>query len=312
MNLRDLQYLVALADHLHFGRAAAEVFVSQPTLSTQIRKLERELGVALVERNSRNVVMTSAGERIVEHARSILQGEQTIRAIAQRAQDPTAGTIRLAMFPTIAPYLLPHAIGPIRTQFPALELLLAEEKSAAIVHGLRSGAFDAGILALPLASNTFECIELFSEPFLLAVPIAHPLAQVSGAVDANMLGGEALLLLEDGHCLRDQALELCAHIGATEHNGFRATSLETLRHMVGAGVGITLMPWLSVAPPVASNPAIALIPFTAPTPSRRLGLVWRRGSVYADLFETLAQTITRSVDATMRAASEMAPSQRSQ
>ncbi len=288
MNIRDLHYLVALAEHRHFGRAADASFVSQPTLSTQIRKLEEELGVTLVERAPRQVMLTPVGREIVERARRILGDLDSLHQIARRSQDPDAGTVRLGIFPTLGPYLLPHVIGKVRARFPQLELLLVEEKTETLLAQLRDGALDAAILALPLADDQIHVRELFEEPFVLAVPSDHRLAQ-SGSITTDGLRHESLLLLEDGHCLRDQALDVCHLSGAGERLGFRATSLETLRQMVAAGVGITLLPRLAVAPPVPVSKDIALIPFEAPAPHRRIAMVWRRSSVLDDLLERLAQ-----------------------
>lgn len=288
MNLRDLQYLVALAEHRHFGRAAAASFVSQPTLSTQIRKLEEELGMLLVERAPRRVMLTPAGREIVERARRILSEVDQLKESARRTRDPEAGTVRLGIFPTLGPYLLPHVVPGIRQRFPRLELLLVEEKTDVILRQLREGRLDAGVLALPLHDDQLHVEFLFEEQFLLAVPEAHPLAR-HGTLSLQDLSHESLLLLEDGHCMRDQALDVCALAGAGEKAGFRATSLETLRQMVAANVGITLLPALSVKPPVAQSDAIHLLRFRDSQPSRRIAMVWRRSSAMSDFLLKLAQ-----------------------
>ncbi|MEO7148392.1 MAG: DNA-binding transcriptional regulator OxyR [Rhodanobacteraceae bacterium] len=288
MNLRDLRYLVALAEHRHFGRAATASFVSQPTLSTQIRKLEEELGVTLVERNPRRVLLTGVGREIVDRARDVLNEVEQIRGIARRSHDPEAGTVRLGIFPTLGPYLLPHVIPQIRDRFPKLELLLVEEKTEEVLKRLREGKLDAGILALPIHDDTLHAEFLFEEPFLLAVSAEHPLASKS-ALKLSDLEDESLLLLEDGHCLRDQALEVCHLAGAGEKSGFRATSLETLRQMVGADVGMTLLPVLAVQPPVARNVNMRLIEFRGRAPSRRIAMLWRKSSALAPFLKRLAQ-----------------------
>ncbi|WP_051938447.1 DNA-binding transcriptional regulator OxyR [Luteibacter sp. 9135] len=290
MNLRDLQYLVALAEHRHFGRAAEASFVSQPTLSTQIRKLEDELGVALVERTPRKVLLTETGGEIARRARGVLSQIDEIKAIAQRTRDPESGTIRLGIFPTLGPYLLPHVVPPLRARFPRLELLLREEKTEQVLHMLREGTLDAGILALPVHDDSLHVEFLFEEPFVLAVPSGHPLA---GHAPLRMddLSDQNLLLLEDGHCLRDQALEVCHMAGAGEKTGFRATSLETLRQMVSANVGITLLPALAVQAPVAQSPNVDLIAFAAPAPSRRIAMLWRKSSAMTPFFEALAAIV---------------------
>jgi LysR family transcriptional regulator, hydrogen peroxide-inducible genes activator len=287
MNLRDLKYLVALADHKHFGRAATACFISQPTLSTQIRKLEEELGVALVERAPRRVMLTPAGRDAAERARRIVADVEEMREAARRSQNPEAGTVRLGIFPTLGPYLLPHVVARVRERFPQLELLLIEEKTEVILRQLREGRLDAGVLALPLHDDQLHLEFLFEEPFLLAVPETHALAAAK-SLTMQDLAHESLLLLEDGHCLRDQALDVCHLAGAGEKSGFRATSLETLRQMVAANVGITLLPVLAVKPPVASSQDVHLLPFDAPAPSRRIAMVWRRSSAMSDFLEKLA------------------------
>jgi LysR family hydrogen peroxide-inducible transcriptional activator len=277
MNLRDLKYLVALAEHRHFGRAAAASFVSQPTLSTQIRKLEDELGVTLIERAPRRVMLTPIGEEIAERARGVIAGVEQMAELARRSRDPEAGSVRLGLFPTIAPYLLPHVLPRVRERFPRLELLLVEEKTDAILQRLRDGRLDAGILALPLHDEQLRIEFLFDEPFVLAAPAAHPVA-ARATLHADDLRDADLLLLEEGHCLRDQALDVCRLAGAGEREGFRATSLETLRQMVAAGVGMTLLPVLAVQPPVPPSADIVLLPFAGEAPHRRIAMAWRRSS----------------------------------
>ncbi len=288
MNLRDLRYFVALADHKHFGRAAEACFVSQPTLSTQIKKLEEELGVTLVERAPRQVMLTPAGRDIAERARRIVGDVEQMRESARRSQDPEAGTIRLGVFPTLGPYLLPHAVPRIRARFPRLELLLVEEKSDVLLSRLRDGKLDAGLLALPMHDEQLHTEFLFEEFFLLAVPEQHPLA-ARDSLALKDLADQRLLLLEDGHCLRDQALDVCQLSGATEKTGFQATSLETLRQMVAANVGVTLLPMLATKPPVARSESIHLLRFKDSQPSRRIALVWRKSSAMHEFLLQLAE-----------------------
>ena len=292
MNLRDLKYLVALADHRHFGKAADASFVSQPTLSTQIKKLEDELGVALVERAPRKVMLTPVGREVVERARRIIAEVEQLGEVARRSRDPEAGSVRLGIFPTLGPYLLPHVVPRIRQRFPQLELLLVEEKSDVLLQRLREGTLDAALLALPLHDDQLHAEFLFEEPFLLAVPESHPLAN-HGPLALDDLSSQTLLLLEDGHCLRDQALDVCRTAGAGENGGFRATSLETLRQMVAANVGVTLLPSLAVKPPVAQSDAIRLLPFRDPQPSRRIAMVWRRSSAMSGFLSQLADEFKR-------------------
>lgn len=297
MNFRDLKYLVALAEHRHFGRAAAASFVSQPTLSTQIRKLEEELGVLLVERAPRKVMLTPVGREIVDRARRILADVEQLTEIARRSRDPEAGTIRLGMFPTLGPYLLPHVLPDLRGQFPRLEMLLVEEKTDALLERLREGRLDAALLALPVHDDQLHIESLFDEPFLLAVPRQHPLAARESA-SMHDLDHVPLLLLEEGHCLRDQALDVCRLTGAGERDGFRATSLETLRQMVAAGVGLTLLPVLSVQPPVPPSADIVLLPFQGESPHRRIAMVWRKSSALSPLLERIAARL-REMPATL-------------
>ncbi len=292
MNLRDLQYLVALAEHKHFGRAAEATFVSQPTLSTQIMKLEDELGVALVERTPRKILLTEVGREIVQRARDVLNEVEQIRIIARRTLDPESGTLRLGIFPTLGPYLLPHVIPQIRERFPRLELLLVEEKTEVILRQLREGRLDAGILALPVHDQQLHVEKLFDEPFVLAVPAGNPLAN-HRSIKLDDLADQNLLLLEDGHCLRDQALEVCQLAGAGEKSGFRATSLETLRQMVAANVGITLLPILAVKPPVAQVDNVRLIEFRGRPPSRHIAMVWRKSSAMHGFLDDFAELITQ-------------------
>ena len=291
MNLRDLQYLVALADHRHFGRAAEACFVSQPTLSTQVKKLEAELGVTLVERRPRNVLLTDAGERVVERARVILEEAANIQGIANQAHDPESGTVRMGLFPTLAPYLLPHVVHRLHERFPRLELLLVEEKTEVVLQQLTDGQLDAGILALPVHGDRLQQEHLFSEDFVLAVPADHELARAGEPVDLSVLASENMLLLEEGHCLRDQALDVCRLAGATERKGFRATSLETLRQMVAAGVGITLLPKLAVQPPVPHSDDVRLLRIADPVPRRDIAMFSRPKSVYRDFLPKIAEII---------------------
>jgi LysR family hydrogen peroxide-inducible transcriptional activator len=289
IKLQMLRYLVALADTRHFGRAARSCFVSQPTLSTQIRKLEDGLGVALVERRGRQVLLTDAGQEIVRRARGVLGEIDQIAEIARYAQDPMVGRLRIGLIPTLGPYLLPHVLGELRARYPRLQLLLAERQTDILLGELREGTLDAAVLALPVDEDGLEVRELFVEPFLVAMPPEHRLA-ASVVLDVGDLDGEELLLLEDGHCLRDQALEVCSRVGTRERQDFRATSLETLRQMVAAGGGITLLPALAVENPV-HNTRLAVRPFRPPAPSRSIGALWRASSPRRITIETVAAVI---------------------
>lgn len=290
MNLRDLRYLVALADLKHFGRAADACFVSQPTLSTQIRKLEEELDVVLVERTPRKVLLTEVGRDIAERSRGVLREVDQIRALARRTRDPEAGSIRLGIFPTLGPYLLPHVVPALHERFPRLELLLVEEKTEVLLRQLREGKLDAAILALPQHDEQLHEHFLFEEPFVLAAPAGSPLAK-RRSIRLEDLADEALLLLDDGHCLRDQALDVCRMAGAGEKSGFRATSLETLRQMVSANVGATLLPVLATKPPVPPSPHVRLVPFKGGAPSRQIAMVWRKSTAISAFLVAVATTI---------------------
>jgi len=287
MNLRDLRYLVALADHKHFGKAASASFVSQPTLSTQVKKLEDELGMALIERNPRNVLLTEVGQAVVARARILLREADEIKNIARRARDPEAGSLRLGIFPTLGPYLLPHVVPAIVKRFPKLEMQLFEEKTATILTRLHEGTLDAGILALPIHDDSLHAEFLFEESFVLATSKGDPLAKAKKIKLAD-IADVNLMLLDEGHCLRDQALEVCRMAGAGERAGFRATSLETLRHMVAANAGTTLLPALSVHPPAPLTENVVLVPFAAPQPHRRIAMVWRRSSALTAFLYRLA------------------------
>lgn len=304
MNLRDLRYLVALADHKHFGRAAEASFVSQPTLSTQLKKFEDEIGMALVERNPRNVMLTEVGEAVAAKARVILREADEIKAIARRAKDPESGTVRLGVFPTLGPYLLPHIVPPIIARFPKLELILVEEKTEVLLKKLHEGELDAAILALPIHDDTLHAEFLFEETFVLALNKQHAMAKTktnAKKVKLHDLADERLLLLDDGHCLRDQALEVCQMAGAGERAGFRATSLETLRHMVSANVGMTLMPALSVHAPAPASPNVMLIPFAEPAPHRRIAMIWRRTSALTAFLHQLVPLVKKIPAALLKA-----------
>lgn len=290
MNLRDLQYLVSVAEHCHFGKAAKESHVSQPTLSMQLKKLEEYLGVQLIERTNKQVMMTSIGQEIALRARQILEDVTDLREAAKAAQDPFIGDFRLGAFPTLAPYALPLVVPPIHKKLPKLRLLLIEEKTEVLLERLRAGTIDAALLALPILGDGLETIPLFDDPFLLAVPEGHKLSRQT-TINLNDIQNEQLLLLEDGHCLRSQALEVCRLMGASESQDFRATSLETLRQMVVANVGITLIPKLAVK----KDQGIVYIPFNDPVPLRSIAMVFRKTSARKSCIETLVKCITEAV-----------------
>ncbi len=293
MNLRDLQYLVALAETRHFGRAAERCHVSQPTLSAQIKKLEAFLGVALVERRPRRLALTAAGEAVVERARRMLQDADDIRSLARASQDPLSGQLKVGLIPTLGPYLLPRIAPKLARALPKLQLMLHEYQTAPLVDRVLKGELDLAILALPADTKGLQTRSLFGESFLIAMPEKHHLA-TRRRLKAADLAGERLLLLEEGHCLRNQALDVCAQAGVEEQD-FRATSLETLRQMVAAGLGITLLPRLAAEGPFASARGLVVRPFAPPQPTRLIGAAWRpstsRGVAIAaicDVIERLA------------------------
>jgi LysR family hydrogen peroxide-inducible transcriptional activator len=290
IKLKDLRYLVAVADSRHFGRAAERCFVSQPTLSAQLKKLEEYLGVQLIERAPKRVQLTPAGEEIVERARRILDASDEIVELARGHRDPLAGRLKLALLPTIGPYLLPNVASRLRKQLPRLELMLYEYQTDAMLEKLHSGEIDVGILALPVAMDGLDSRELYREPFTVALPSNHRLAK-RASIKVGDLAHETLLLLEDGHCLREQALDICSSVDAHEKQDFRATSLETLRQMVAAGVGITLLPELAARGAYGNARGVTIKPFARPTPTRTIGAVWRKSSARREAILALCKLV---------------------
>jgi len=290
LKLKDLRYLVAVADTRHFGRAAERTFVSQPTLSAQLKKLEEYLGVQLIERAPKRVALTAAGEEIVARARRIVEASEEIVELAKGHSDPLAGRLRLALLPTIGPYLLPNVATKLRKQLPRLELMLYEYQTDVMLEKLNAGEIDVGILALPVPLDGLESYELYKEPFTVAMPSSHRLS-TRKTIKVEDLREETLLLLEDGHCLRDQALEICAGTGLHEKQDFRATSLETLRQMVASGVGITLLPELAGRGAYGAARGVTIRPFAKPVPTRTIGAVWRKSSARRAVILALARQI---------------------
>jgi LysR family hydrogen peroxide-inducible transcriptional activator len=277
MTLQELRYLVALADEGHFARAAERCHVGQPTLSTQLKKLEDFLGVSLFERGKRRVIPTPVGEEIIAQARVVLEEAGKLRQLANRGQNPMAGPLRMGVIPTLGPYLLPHLLPIIHATYPKLRLLLREDLTRNLLARLRAGKLDILLLALPVKIDGLETAPLFREPFVVALPADHPLAEQQ-QVQHDDLQHECVLLLEEGHCLRDQALDICGANSSGAGEEFKATSLETLRQMVAAGAGCTLLPALAALPAteVSIKAMIKTRPFAEPVPTRTIGLVWRR------------------------------------
>jgi LysR family hydrogen peroxide-inducible transcriptional activator len=284
MNLRDLNYVIAVAELRSFVQAAERCCISQPTLSMQIRKLEDELGVQLFERTNKSVLPTAVGGQIIEAARRIASEVESIREIADAAKDPLAGNLRLGAFPTLSTYLFPALVPLIRHALPRVKLTLVEEKTEGLIQQLKTGQLDAALLALPVLEDGLETARLFEDEFLLATPANHPMARRK-SIDPAELAGQSLLLLDEGHCLRGQALQVCRLNGANEEHDVRATGLETLRGMVRAGLGITLMPRIAAR---QTDDRIRYIPFAPTAPSRVIGLVWRKTSARTALFAELS------------------------
>jgi LysR family hydrogen peroxide-inducible transcriptional activator len=294
MTLQELKYLVALADQGHFGRAAEACFITQSTLSTQIKKLEAFLGVTLFDRSLRRVTPTPIGREIVAAARNVVEETERIRALAKHAQDPMARTVHLGVIPTLGPYYLPHALTLVHKKYPGLRLLLREEMTPQLLEHLADGQIDAALLALPVADDVLRVESLFYEPFFAALPADHALT-TQARLKVSDLAAEKLLLLDEGHCLREQALDVCGASG-TGREEVRATSLETLRQMVGLGLGVTLLPALAVdAGPRIGRKAVEVRPFKSPPPGRTIGLVWRRRAPFPETFERLAATLKASL-----------------
>jgi LysR family transcriptional regulator, hydrogen peroxide-inducible genes activator len=291
MTLRELRYLVALADRAHFGRAAEDCHVSQPTMSTQIRKLEEYLGATLIERNTKSIALTPMGQAVVEKARRIVRQVDELISTTRAPQEALGGPLSLGIIPTLGPYFLPWFVPRVKRSYPRLQLVVQEDLTRNLLERLKNYQIDAALLALPLEGEDLEELPLFDEPFWFACPPRHPLAR-SAAVGEAELRDEPLLLLADGHCLRGQALAAC---GREEDSGdglddFRAVSLETLCQLVAAGFGSTLLPALA-AQPQAAQSTLAVRPIDAARASRRIGLVWRRGYPKADELTLLAELV---------------------
>jgi len=287
MNIRDLKYFLTVAELEHFGKAAELCCVSQPTLSGQIKKLEELLGVALFERTNRRVMLTETGKLILRSARRILLEVDTINEIAENSHDPIAGKFSLGAFPTLASYVFPDLVPKLKLSMPNLRLVLIEEKTEMLIEKLRHGEIDAALLALPIDDDFLVSQKLFDDEFLLATPINHELAKLE-QIDQHILKGQELLLLEEGHCLRDQALEVCQLHGINQEQDFKATGLETLRQMVKAGSGITFMPNIAIH---KNESGIRYVPFAPPAPMRTIGMVWRKTSVRTEVISNCSDII---------------------
>ena len=293
LTLRQLEYVVALADTLHFGRAAEACFVSQPALSAQLKTLEEGLGLPLFERGRREVRLTRAGEAFLPRARTILRESQELWEGILRFRDPLSGPFHLGVIPSIAPYLLPRVLPAIRQSFPELELSLHEGKTKTLVERLEAGDLDVIIVALPYPLLSLEVEPLFEDPFYLAVSRDHPLRHNS-SVSLDQLEGEEILLLEEGHCLRGHALQLCDLARRTRLGNLRATSLSTLLSMVAEGMGLTVVPRLLVESRLKES-TLVYRPIKDKTARRQVALAWRSISMHGDAFRKLGQALTSAV-----------------
>ena len=291
--LRQLEYFVALAERLNFRRAAEACFVSQPSLSAQIAGLEGTLGVQLFERDRRGVRLTAAGEALVPGARETLAACGRLGQLARSFGAPLTGPLRLGAIPTVGPYLLPRVLPAIARDWPELQVYLREDTTARLLEGLEAGRLDLLLLVIDLDLGSVETMALFSDPFVVAVPEGDELAGADEAQPSD-LDGRDVLLLEEGHCLRDQALPICTAAGADEMSGFRGTSLGTIAQMVAAGLGVTLLPELAVEREAAAAPGLRTIPFGSDGPSRSIGLAWRASSPREAEFRTLGETLQRA------------------
>ncbi len=287
--LRQLQYVVAVADALSFRRAAERCHVSQPSLSAQLAQLEEVLGVRLFERDRRRVLLTTAGKELVERARRLLVDADALVEAARRASDPLSGTLRLGVIPTVSPYLLPAVTPALRKGYPRLAVLWVEDKTEVLVRELERGALDSAIVALEAELGEVESEVIAEDPFVLVTPRDHPLGASKDAATPGDLRGEDVLLLDEGHCFRTQALALCSRARANELE-FRATSLTTLTQMIASGAGVTLLPKLAL-PSEVQRAQLRVRPFAEPAPKRTLALIWRRRSPLAGALQQVAGTV---------------------
>jgi len=298
MTLTELKYIVAVAREKHFGRAAEACFVSQPTLSVAIKKLEDELGVVLFERGSTEVSLTASGERIVVQAQRVLDEAARVKELARQGKDPLSGALRVGVIYTISPYLLPALVRQLLRDAPQMPLLLNENYTVKLLELLKNGEVDVAIVALPLPDSGMAIQPVYDEQFVVAVPRAHPWAK-RRAISADDLKKETMLLLGSGHCFRDQVLEVCPELSRFSSGAegiqktFEGSSLETIRHMVASGLGVTVLPMSSVPEKLPRDSLLAYVPFRKPAPDRRVVLAWRRSFTRAAAIEALRQAILK-------------------
>jgi LysR family hydrogen peroxide-inducible transcriptional activator len=285
--LRQLRYLVAAVDRCHFGQAAAASNVSQSTLSAGIQELEELLGAPMLERTKRTVVPTALGRELADRARLLLQGAEELMEVAQAARDPMSGAVHLGVIPTIGPFLLPRALPRLREAWPKLQLYLREDQTARLLERLDSGELDAALLALPYPMGDLEMMDLGEDRFSVVYPSDRPAPKD--------MASENLLLLEDGHCLRDQALAACELESARRNTAYNGTSLHTLAQMVANGLGVTLMPQMALDAGIVRGLDVAVRPLTGASPHRRIGLVWRRASARKETFRRLGEMLKKEL-----------------
>ncbi|MGI9511200.1 MAG: LysR substrate-binding domain-containing protein [Geminicoccaceae bacterium] len=293
--MKQLRYFSALAETLHFGKAAKLCNVSQPALSMQIKDLEGHLGVTLVERGSTRLLLTGEGQEIARRARDILMSVQDLTELAAHHHHPLSGRLRLGVIPSIGPYLLPRLLPDIHQTYPDLELNLRESQTHTLLDDLSEGHLDLLVLALPVEPDDIETLSLFDDPFSVALPQRHDLA-ARDYIAQEELAEQHLLLLEEGHCLRDQALAICQTAKTDE---FRASSLATVVQMVANGYGVTILPALSLSTEVGNPGPIRVVPFAEPVPFRTIGLAWRRSSPHGEEFVELGHFIQKRFDGSM-------------
>jgi LysR family hydrogen peroxide-inducible transcriptional activator len=298
MTLTELKYIVAVARAKHFGHAAESCFVAQPTLSVAIKKLEDELGVTLFERGGSEVSVTPVGAQIVAQAERVLEQTAAIKELAKQNKDPLAGPLRLGVIYTIGPYLLPPLVKNLIDKVPQMPLVLQENFTVKLLELLRQGELDAAIMALPLPDHGMMMQTLYDEPFVVATPRTHPWSR-RREIPADDLKAETMLLLGSGHCFRDQVLEVCPEMArfSSPGNGmqrtFEGSSLETIRHMVASGIGLTVLPRASVRDMEDPNGMLSFVPFSAPAPSRRVVIVWRKSFTRRAAIEAVCNAVAQ-------------------
>jgi LysR family hydrogen peroxide-inducible transcriptional activator len=289
-SLRQLRYLIAVVDLRHFGQAAEACFVSQSTLSAAIQELEDLLGAQLLERTKRSVMPTPLGIEIADRARDLIKGAEDIADIAAAAREPMSGPFRLGMIPTIGPFIVPRAMPELRKRFPKLKLFLREDQTARLLQQLGAGLIDAALIALPYAVGDFESVEIATDRFVVALPPGHRLAQAK-RIRASDLALEELLLLEDGHCLRDHALSACSLESARRNIAFQGTSLHTLVQMVANGLGVTLLPQVAIDSGLLRGIRLPVLDLDSETPDRKIGVVWRQTTGQMKTVKSLASAL---------------------